>query len=570
VSYQVLARKYRPQIFAEIVGQDHVVRTLANAISTGRIAHAFLFVGPRGIGKTSIARILAKALNCPGGPKVDFDPNDPLCREIAEGRSLDVIEIDGASNNGVEQVRELNDAVRFAPAHGQFKIYYIDEVHMLSIGAFNALLKTLEEPPAHAKFIFATTEAHKLPATIISRCQRFDLKRITDTDIARQLKMIAGKEGIDVSDSALRLLARNAEGGMRDAESAFDQIISFCGNRIEEADVLKIFGLTGSREIWNLAEAIQAGDADLALRRVRELTDQGKDLTRLTQELLRYHRNLLLYIVSRDMAESELDPDEHHHFGTLQPLPARDLLLAWIDELVLLEERIRFALVKEVLFEIAVIRLTEQRQKVSLEGVIRHLTGQAPASSAPAPAPTTPSTADAPMVQREKPSASPSTEPRATTSTPATAPPAAPATAEAPPAHHTELWARVLKNLRGRDLILRRAADACELVGVFGKTVRLRLTASAALCQSFPASPSHEALHQEIRKSFGPDTVLEIDYQETQLPLTPPAATPGKQPADPAPTTPGKSLDKGEFENDPLIRAALEAFDARIVSLKAT
>ena len=188
MGYLVLARKYRPRTFAELVGQEHVVRTLSNSISEGRLAHAFLFVGPRGIGKTSTARILAKALNCPKGPKADFNPDDDICKEIEEGRSLDVLEIDGASNRGIESIKELRESVPYAPARGKFKIYIIDEVHMLTTEAFNALLKTLEEPPAHVKFIFATTEVQKLPATILSRCQRFDLRRIPDPLICSHLQ----------------------------------------------------------------------------------------------------------------------------------------------------------------------------------------------------------------------------------------------------------------------------------------------------------------------------------------------------------------------------------------------
>jgi len=255
-SYQVFARKYRPLIFKDILGQDHVVQTLSNAIEKNRLAHAYLFVGPRGTGKTSIARILAKALNCEGGPKIDFDPNESICQEIAEGRCLDVLEIDGASNNGVEQVRELRDNVKFAPTHGKYKIYYIDEVHMLSNAAFNALLKTLEEPPEHVKFIFATTEATKILPTIISRCQRFDLRRIPTKIIAEQLNHIAKQEGIELDPIAGTAIAKGAEGGMRDAQSMLDQLVAFCGESIHESDVLEVFGFTGIEIIAGLGSAI--------------------------------------------------------------------------------------------------------------------------------------------------------------------------------------------------------------------------------------------------------------------------------------------------------------------------
>src|SRR5881296_3906271 len=249
MAYQVIARKYRPQRFGDVVGQDHVTQTLTNAIAQKRIAHAYLFCGPRGTGKTTIARIFAKCLNCTGGPKVDFDDHDPRCIEITEGRALDVLEIDGASNNGVEQVRELRETCKYAPASGKFKIYIIDEVHMLSTAAFNALLKTLEEPPEHVKFMFATTDPEKVLLTILSRCQRFDLRRIPSALIVKQLSKIAKEEKVKIDEAALFAIARGADGGMRDAESTLDQLISFCGDKIEEGDVLSMFGLAARSQI---------------------------------------------------------------------------------------------------------------------------------------------------------------------------------------------------------------------------------------------------------------------------------------------------------------------------------
>src|SRR6266446_6862457 len=299
MSYQVIARKYRPQRFEDVVGQEHVTQTLSRAIEQKRIAHAYLFCGPRGTGKTTIARIFAKCLNCTGGPKVDFDDKDPRCQEIAEGRSLDVLEIDGASNKGVEQVRELRETCKYAPASSRFKIYIIDEVHMLSTAAFNALLKTLEEPPAHVKFMFATTDPEKVLPTILSRCQRFDLRRIPVSLISKHLTEIAKKEKVKIEPAALYAIARGAEGAMRDAESTLDQLISFCGEKIEETDVLSMFGLTAQGQIIELCRALLAGEVENVLRQLNQHATAGNVLGRLLSDLLNHFRNLLICQVAR-------------------------------------------------------------------------------------------------------------------------------------------------------------------------------------------------------------------------------------------------------------------------------
>ena len=418
MGYLVLARKYRPRTFAELVGQEHVVRTLSNSISEGRLAHAFLFVGPRGIGKTSTARILAKALNCPKGPKADFNPDDDICKEIEEGRSLDVLEIDGASNRGIESIKELRESVPYAPARGKFKIYIIDEVHMLTTEAFNALLKTLEEPPAHVKFIFATTEVQKLPATILSRCQRFDLRRIPDPLICSHLQKIAEAEKIKISDEALVLLARQAEGGLRDAESALEQLVSFAGKNITLDHVLEVFGLAGPIETRALASAILAGDSTNALAKVHEFRARHRDPIRVAQDLARHFRNLLLLQIAPTEAEAELGKLEKQTLLALGNPPDQTHLLSLLEQLLESEHHLRLSLAREVALEILVLRLCEMRERVSLETILKKLavpgaeTRAESAASRPAPSPApkapsipAPSPAKTPFAKSSSPSA---------------------------------------------------------------------------------------------------------------------------------------------------------------------
>jgi DNA polymerase-3 subunit gamma/tau len=362
-SYQVIARKWRPQTFDDLVGQDHVVRTLQNAITRNRIAHAYLFVGPRGTGKTSMARIFAKALNCSGGPKADFDPEDPVCKAIAEGSCLDVIEIDGASNNGVDQVRELRDTVRYAPAQGRFKVYIIDEVHMLSAAAFNALLKTLEEPPAHVKFVFATTDVQKVLPTIISRCQRFDLKPISIELIVERLKKIAAAEKITVSGVALASIARMADGGMRDAQSIFDQMISFCGNDVTEADVLDVYGLVAAEKIGELAGALAAGDHQRIIGIVEECDQNGRDLFRLLVDLQSHVRTALLDAIARGGQSATLGNT---------PLTTEQLTRL-LDGLREGESAVKHGLADKINFEVTLLKAVEASRSRAIDSLIKEL-----------------------------------------------------------------------------------------------------------------------------------------------------------------------------------------------------
>jgi DNA polymerase-3 subunit gamma/tau len=374
VSYQVFARKYRPKTFDHVLGQDHVVRTLRNAITQKRLAHAYLFVGPRGTGKTSIARILAKALNCTGGPLIDFNPDEDICIEIAEGRSLDVLEIDGASNNGVEQVRDLRESVRFAPARGQFKIYYIDEVHMLSNAAFNALLKTLEEPPPHVKFFFATTEANKILPTILSRCQRFDLRPIPTELIAKHLLHIAANEGVSLDQTAAWAIAKGADGGMRDAQSMLDQLVSFCGDAITEENVLDVFGFTSREKVAALTSALLSRDPPAALALIQQEAESGRELSQLLGELIGCLRALLVAKLD-PAADGEGIPAElwGRLLKTAGDYPP-DRLLAAIDVFAETEGRMKWATNKRLHFELGVIKCIQSLGEVRITDVLKVLT----------------------------------------------------------------------------------------------------------------------------------------------------------------------------------------------------
>ena len=373
MSYEVFARKYRPQTFDDLVGQMHVSHTLKNAVAQNRLAHAYLFVGPRGVGKTSTARILAKSLNCVKGPTITPCGVCDNCREIAGGNSLDVIEIDGASNNSVEDVRQLRENVRYAPAKGRYKIYLIDEVHMLSSAAFNALLKTLEEPPPHVKFIFATTEPQKVLPTILSRCQRFDLHRIPANLIAQHLQFIAGKEKITLEPAAAHAIARGAEGGLRDAESMLDQLVAFCGEKISEADVLNVFGFTSQQTVASLTEKILRGETANAVQLLHEQSEAGKDMMRLMSDLISYLRDLLVFKVKPDALSEDVDLDLQKSLATQAKLLETDRLLELIDQFAEAESRMKWAPNKKLHFEVALIKAIQSLSQVTLNEVIEKL-----------------------------------------------------------------------------------------------------------------------------------------------------------------------------------------------------
>jgi DNA polymerase-3 subunit gamma/tau len=312
-SYLVLARKWRPQLFEEVVGQQHITQTLQNAISQKRVAHAFLFSGARGVGKTSTARILAKALNCEKGPQINPCGQCTNCQEVTHGTSMDVIEIDGASNRGIDEIRELKENVRYTPAKSRYKIYIIDEVHMLTKEAFNALLKTLEEPPPYIIFIFATTEPHKIPATILSRCQRYDFKRIPFREVIGSLKRIVEEEKIQISQRGLLSIAQESEGSLRDAQSLLDQVIAYAGKNIRDEDIAEVLGLIDRKILNDTIEAIVNRDVERCMEVIEVVYHFGYDLQHFCRELLQYLRNLILIKVSQhpeglmELPEEELE-----------------------------------------------------------------------------------------------------------------------------------------------------------------------------------------------------------------------------------------------------------------------
>lgn len=386
MSYQVIARKYRPQTFDEVAGQRLVSETLKNAIRTGRVAHGYIFSGARGVGKTTMARILAKSLNCAEGPTVTPCGRCASCLEIAAGNSVDVLEIDAASNRGIDEIRALRENVRYLPARDRNKVFIIDEVHMLTTEAFNALLKTLEEPPERSLFVLATTEAHKLPATIQSRCQHFAFRLLDYAEILARLRQICAWEGVEAAEGALGAIAQAAGGSLRDALSLLDEVIAGCGNKVEEEKTRQLLGVVPSELLSGIVEAIQAGNSSAVLERISQLGAEGYDLNAFLNELTRYVRNLMVArSCGADSALLQVSKGEREDLGRVSARFSEEDLARFFQVLLRAQNEMRYSLEPRFHLELALIKLVHARNLVKIESLLGAMRGEGGKASSGVP-----------------------------------------------------------------------------------------------------------------------------------------------------------------------------------------
>jgi len=567
LSYKVLALKYRPTSFDEVVGQTNVTRTLRNALERGKVGHAFLLSGARGVGKTTTARILAKALNCATAPGPTASPCSTRtdedratacdsCREIADGKSLDVQEIDGASNTGVDSIRELREMTRYSPARDRFKIWIIDEVHQISGAAFNALLKTLEEPPPRVKFIFATTEYHKIPETILSRCQQYDFRMIPARELQTHLRKVADEEKIRVSDAALALVARAAEGSVRDSLSLFDQVLAFTGDEVPDADVAGLLGLVDRELLHRASKAVVEGDSLAMLDLVESLADYGADYRNFVRELLLHLREILL--VKLAPAESPLLhgvlPEELERLRALAGALSEEDLLRGLDLLTRAEGELRSASDPRVALDLVLLKLVQMRRLLpfaELVARVERLLGGAPAAGLPAPRPAssrTPALFDAPAARPSPPA--PSRPARREDQLVAPPPPPAPAR----PGSGEALLATMIGLCHSRPSLaapLRAATARLE-----GDNLLVEVPPDFVALGTMHADEYHDL----ARRAAGKNLHLKFAVGGGAATDDPPAPS--------SPEEERRQKLRGEVEKEPAVQEALDLFDGRVVDVR--
>jgi DNA polymerase III subunit gamma/tau len=580
VSYKVLALKYRPTSFDEVVGQTTVTRTLQNALERGKIGHAFLLSGARGVGKTTTARILAKALNCAKGDAATANPCStrdedarakacPSCREIADGRSLDVQEIDGASNTGVDSIRELREMTRFSPARDRYRIWIIDEVHQISGAAFNALLKTLEEPPPRVKFIFATTEYHKIPETILSRCQQFDFRMIPARELKQHLRHVADAEKIEVSDGALGLVARAAEGSVRDALSLFDQVLAFSGERVRDEDLAGLLGLVDRELLHRASRAIVEGDSLAMLELVESLADYGADYRNFLRELLLHLREVLL--VKLAPADSPLVasilPEELEQLRPLAESLSQEDLLRGLDLLSEAETEFRNVTDPRVALDLVLLKLVQMRRLVPFVEVVARLerlagAGPLPAAAQRALPEARPAPAARPTVSAPAPPSQP--VPSARSAPPPRPAPAAPPPDDAPDDEPPEVATRpaaaagsaqaLLEAMLGQARPTLAPALRSAAVRFEGDTLVLEMPPDFAMLASAHAD-DYKAL---VHKAAGKNVPLRFAS----------AAGAAAAAVAASPEVVRKQQLREEAEKEPAVQEALDLFDGRVVDVR--
>lgn len=513
--YIVTARKWRPMKFEDVAGQDHVTVTLRNAIATNRLAHAYLFGGPRGVGKTTTARILAKAVNCLHPVQNNPDNECSLCKEITEGRSFDVLEIDGASNRGVEEIRNLRESVRYTPSQGKYKVYIIDEVHMLTKEAFNALLKTLEEPPAHVLFIFATTEIHKVPATIVSRCQRFEFRRIAIDQIIANLKAIASTEGVTIDDESLMLVARKGDGSLRDAQSIFDQVVSLCDKHVEYKQLLQALNVVDTELYFRVTDLVRTRNAQGGLQLVEELMSQGNDLREFLSGLTEHLRNILVVKTTQNIALIEAsDVYRKRYMEEAARVPLADIL-RMLRQVSATEATLRWSSQPRFKLEIDLVQMIAMQNAAEIGELLRELDGLKKKLS------------ESPTVSRESARSDSSrkivSEPEHPVA-PRTFVPPKPASQEVrrPPVQEqrpplsegevTSRWPEFISEVRRQRISLGSVLESAKLINSDGSTIRI------GCANDFQASSvrrNKELLSGILQKVFNTNARLEVEINSS-------------------------------------------------------